>query len=296
MTMNQIYFKLLKERRESFPGTTSNNNTSTATRSSPASSRSRARTMSNGGGNNYGAIAIDTYNDAEDNTSGSGRLKPFSKERKCNDVLFALLFVSQLAFIIAQIFINGGGGDIPNTTTTTNTTKEIEEMDTIIDSIDNVIMKNDVMSSMMTSSLFKFLMVTNTFALGMGILVLGILMSFTTILVELALGFVLLLLASMTIYSYAYVNNTWMSILFGIIFVVATIYTICVQRRIPFAAANLRTALTAIRTNCGMVIMSFLWEIVAFGYIYLWMSSFIIVTTSTINTISKEDDDDDENT
>jgi len=228
--------------------------------------RSTRTGSSMSGGTNYGAIAIDY----ENNKKTGGSTLPFEKQRKWHDIPFAVLFILQLGFITTQILIHKTKhSGLMDTTTSI----EEDEDEVVVD----------------VSILWKFMGITNVVAVVLSTLSLVVMSVFSSLLVEIALFGSLTIVGSMTVYSYFYMNNHWMSILFGVIFVCATVYTICVQRRIPFAAANLRTALMAIRTNMGMVVMAYLWEIVAFGFIWLWMSSSMVVL---LNIAPNGDDDD----
>lgn len=56
-------------------------------------------------------------------------------------------------------------------------------------------------------------------------------------------------------------------------FAISCCYAKFVWSRIPFAAANLKTALTAVRANLGLIIVSFVFMAVGFGYTILWMAT-----------------------
>lgn len=56
-------------------------------------------------------------------------------------------------------------------------------------------------------------------------------------------------------------------------FAISCCYAKFVWVRIPFAAANLKTALTAVRANLGLVIVSYTFMAIGFGYTILWMTT-----------------------
>jgi hypothetical protein len=56
-------------------------------------------------------------------------------------------------------------------------------------------------------------------------------------------------------------------------FAISCCYAKFVWVRIPFAAANLKTALTAVRANLGLVIVSYIFMAIGFGYTILWMTT-----------------------
>lgn len=61
--------------------------------------------------------------------------------------------------------------------------------------------------------------------------------------------------------------------------VVTLFYTCCVWNRIPFAAANLTTAVTAVRANIGLLFHAFMSVILVFAWFILWVPTVLAVTT-----------------
>ena len=51
-------------------------------------------------------------------------------------------------------------------------------------------------------------------------------------------------------------------------------YAYAVWSRIPYAAANLRTALTAVRLNMGLVVVAYAFMVLAFGWTLLFFMGF----------------------
>jgi len=71
-------------------------------------------------------------------------------------------------------------------------------------------------------------------------------------------------------------HGFWGGALFAFsIFALACFYAWSIWDRLPFATANLLTALTAIHTNWGLFFVQFSLTIVSFGYTMLWMISLI---------------------
>ena len=69
---------------------------------------------------------------------------------------------------------------------------------------------------------------------------------------------------------------------FGILFfLLACCYACCVWRRIPFAAANLNTGLTAVKMNGGVFVTSVVITVVSFGYLVIWMVALVGVYDAT---------------
>jgi len=64
--------------------------------------------------------------------------------------------------------------------------------------------------------------------------------------------------------------------IFGAIFFLISIcYTCCVWRRIPFAAANLNTGLTAVKSNGGVILVAYSIVVLSFLYSMLWMTALV---------------------
>lgn len=60
---------------------------------------------------------------------------------------------------------------------------------------------------------------------------------------------------------------------------VTLFYTCCVWNRIPFAAANLTTAVTAVRANIGLLFHAFMSVVFVFAWFILWAPTVLAVTT-----------------
>lgn len=162
----------------------------------------------------------------------------FKKEKKCNDAIFAILFVAHLITIIVVLALYKPASD------------------------------ND----WQTGGVYKFVTLTALTALSVSAVALGVMYIFAQHLVELAL--VLSVLTSLFVAIRAcIIGQVWIAIFGFIAFFLGVCYAKMVWNRIPFAASNLRTALSAVRTNFGVLLVAFLWLAVAFGWTMLWMSS-----------------------
>jgi hypothetical protein len=104
--------------------------------------------------------------------------------------------------------------------------------------------------------------VLSTFALSW-------MMSNTETLVQMALVFSVL--SSLAVGIVGFVMGSILLGCLGLLsFAVGICYAKLVWNRIPFAAANLRTALTAVRANLGVVVLAYLMLALAFGWTILW--------------------------
>jgi hypothetical protein len=163
--------------------------------------------------------------------------------RKFNDVWAAVLFYAQL-IVIAVLFPmalqdanngnNGAGIDLGN--------------------------------------VLYFCSITATIAALLATCSLGFMMLFANSLVKIALFFQIGAMLAFAILSLIG-GFIWISVLFWLSFAVSCWYAKLVWPRIPFAAANLKTALTAVRANLGLIVVSYVFMAVGFGYTILWMTT-----------------------
>ncbi len=65
-------------------------------------------------------------------------------------------------------------------------------------------------------------------------------------------------------------------------------YACCVWRRIPFAAANLNSGLSAVKKNGGVFVTSVMITVVSFGYLVLWMVAMVGVYDATDGAAEQE--------
>lgn len=63
--------------------------------------------------------------------------------------------------------------------------------------------------------------------------------------------------------------------------VLSCCYACCVWSRIPFAAANLNSGLSAVKKNGGVFVMSVMITVMSFGYSVLWMVAWVGVYDAT---------------
>ena len=93
-------------------------------------------------------------------------------------------------------------------------------------------------------------------------------------LIQISLLFSLIFSAFIAITSFIYGNIV--GGIFGIIFLLISVcYACCVWKRIPFAAANLNTGLTAVKSNAGVILVAYGITACMFGYAMLWMVALV---------------------
>jgi len=114
--------------------------------------------------------------------------------------------------------------------------------------------------------------VTSIFSSGISTCMLTILMAIPNFLMKTALIFTIVLSGVSSLLGFYYGG-----VIFGIVGVICFAAMLCFARaawpRIPFATANLVTSITAIRQNCGLIILSLFSVITAFGWTLIWSIS-----------------------
>ena len=94
------------------------------------------------------------------------------------------------------------------------------------------------------------------------------------VLIQISLLFSLVSSALIAVASFFYGNIV--GGIFGIIFFLLSVcYACCVWRRIPFAAANLNTGLTAVKKNGGVFLVAYTITLVSFFYSMLWVVALV---------------------
>lgn len=63
--------------------------------------------------------------------------------------------------------------------------------------------------------------------------------------------------------------------IFGVIALILSCYAKAVWHRIPYAASNLKSAVTALRTNLGVAILGFAAFLITIGWICLWVPAML---------------------
>ncbi|KAL3789049.1 hypothetical protein ACHAWO_004606 [Cyclotella atomus] len=103
---------------------------------------------------------------------------------------------------------------------------------------------------------------------------LGIMSCCPKILIQFSL--LISLLLSLAVCVYAFMYNSILGGVFGaVIFLLSLCYACAVWRRIPFAAANLKTALTATRQNFVVYFVAYAFVFITFAYTFMWMTAVV---------------------
>ena len=106
-------------------------------------------------------------------------------------------------------------------------------------------------------------------AIGVSSAALGLMMKYSETLVKISLIFTVCMSGVIAVIGLMS-GDMFMGIFGLIMFAVGVCYARMVWSRIPFAAANLNTALTAVKTNMGLTVIAYAMVMLAFGWSLLW--------------------------
>jgi len=181
-------------------------------------------------------------------------------ETKCNDPFFAVLFYFTLAAIIVLAAMYGA-----NALNTETSKSEIDYSGYWITAI--------------------ILTIISFFGAGGGM---ALMMCIPQFLIKAALIFSVFLALVWAVVAFA--GGQYVIGVVGIIFFVLSVcYAYCVWSRIPFATANLVTAITAVRANLGLAVYAYLFAILAGGWTIVWSLAFLGVFDKTYDCDEKGD-------
>lgn len=181
--------------------------------------------------------ASEDYGSSSQYNGQSGELQP----KKFNDVFFSVLFYAHLMIMgfLLLTSVQGGGGNGGNG-----------------DAVD-------------ASGIIYFCSVCGVFATGLSTVTLGFMMSCATNLVKISLFFQIGCSFAMGILGLMS-GAILMAVLGFISFALSMCYAYYVWGRIPFAAANLNTALTAVKSNLGIAVVAYFFLFLGFGWSIWW--------------------------
>jgi hypothetical protein len=121
----------------------------------------------------------------------------------------------------------------------------------------------------MNSSIIFLTCVTGLTSVSLSSMALSVMMQHAKLLVE--VGLIFSVATSLVIAIFGFMTGSIMMGVLGIVsFFIGCCYTYAVWSRIPFAAANLNTALSAVRDNMGLTVVSFIFTLIAFAWSILW--------------------------
>jgi len=189
-------------------------------------------------------IPATTYGEESEPLGGFKGQKGEKQELKCNDSPFAAIFILQFFTIIVLTFTYG--------------ISAITDEDT----------KSDFEPYVKVASIigvFSFLLS------GVGLLAL---LACPALLIKLSLFFVVFMSLAWCIVSFA-VGSIIPGCLFLVFFLIGLCYIKAVWERIPFATANLETAVIAVKTNFGLVFLGYWMTFLGMVYAIFWTMAFM---------------------
>jgi Plasma-membrane choline transporter len=177
-------------------------------------------------------------------SQGGVEITQHTKQAKCQDPLFAPLFYID---IIAVVALAGGTGD---------------------EWVNNSAFAEEYMGYYYAS------IIGGIVGLIMSGVMLQVMFCIPSFLIKASLIFTVVMSALMVVFSFSTQNvlGVIMSLLF---FALTCCYAYCVWSRIPFATANLVTAMTAVKANCGITVAAYIMAALAALWSFVWAVAFM---------------------
>uniref|UniRef100_A0A7S1CX49 Choline transporter-like protein n=1 Tax=Cyclophora tenuis TaxID=216820 RepID=A0A7S1CX49_CYCTE len=179
----------------------------------------------------------------------------------CRDWFFALLFYAHLATIITLAILWG----IPSLRYPNSFSKSPGNLTATASSVANQQTTNGSFFGY-----FYLLLFLGAGSLVVSSLVLAIMTRFSQVLIQISIIFNIFASIFLMVMFASSGNNGAVLAAF-ISFAIFSCYAFAVWDRIPFAAANLTTGVTAIRTNIGVAFVPVLMSLLAWVYIFFWV-------------------------
>jgi len=196
------------------------------------------------------------YNPDQQNDA-TGDDNPFlikKQPTKCRDPVFAVLLYANVAAMIG-ISIKYGGALIATATADADA--------------DAAAAGGETTAATDYTGIINIALATAGFATVLSAATMQLLMCIPGILIKVALLFnavLVLIIAAVSLYY----GNMIGGIIGLVFFAFFLCYAKLVWKRIPFATANLKTACSAIRSNCGVTIIAYVFTALAFAWTVLW--------------------------
>jgi len=185
--------------------------------------------------------------------SGAADSSRPEKERGCRDPIFAVLLYANVAAIAGVVGAYG--------------------TDTIEDAIEGI--AGEGFEGYAYAAL-----ATGAFAIILSGVALSIMMCIPETLIKISLAFAVIMSGIFMVLSFLS-GSVVGGVIGAMVFALMICYAFAVRSRIPFATANLVTALTGVRSNCGLFPMAYISVLVAFGWSLLWTVAFVAILDRT---------------
>eukprot|EP00979_Chaetoceros_neogracilis_P015669 scaffold6349_cov232-Chaetoceros_neogracile.AAC.5 len=192
-------------------------------------------------------VQAQPYGNNSDFVSDSSPWVTKKQPRKCRDPVFAVLLYANLAAIIG-VYIKYG----QNITT-----------DETAEATDDQLEDTDYTPIVYTAAALA------GFSAVFSAILMQVLMCIPGFLIKAALFFNIGLAAVAAAAGFYY-GNLIMGIIGLVFLAIMCCYAKLVWSRIPFATANLKTGCAAVKANCGIIVMAYIFTVLAVGWSILW--------------------------
>lgn len=217
-----------------------------------------------------------SYGASTGNAAGFNQENPFLVKKqptKCRDPVFAILLYANVAAIIG-VFIKYGTNPFADTA-------DQQQQQEGQQNNGDVVVENDYTGVIYSS------IATAGFAAVLSAIMLQILMCIPGILIKVALIFNVAL-AGLAAAAGFLTGNFILGIIGSIFFALMVCYARFVWGRIPFATANLKTGCAAIRANCSVVFLSYIFTALACGWSILWSLAVAGIQDTLIECVDQQ--------
>jgi hypothetical protein len=181
--------------------------------------------------------------------------------KKCRDPLFAVLLWANVAVVVGLFIKFGMPAD--------------EEADVEDEEIAEY------------SGIVKISIGTAAAAAVLSGAMLQVLLCIPELLIKVAVLFNVAMAALVAVYGF-YIGQTIVGVI-GLIFLALMVcYAYAVWSRIPFATANLRTATTAVRANCSVSFIAYIFTALAFAWFVLWSLAMAAIQKDVLGCVEQD--------
>jgi hypothetical protein len=211
---------------------------------------------------------------------------------QCKDVLWAILFYAHLGVILfvtiryapmmsQDVAVNYSGGAYRKLSSTLRLLEE-EDDGAESNNYDGTVEGETVAFDLDMTAVLTIVALAGLAALLVSSAAVGLMMAFPKPLIKMALFFNLFLTGAVAIMSLL-AGAILPAIMIGLLFLVNLCYIRAVWSRIPFAAANLITAITAVKSNMGLTFFAYNNLFVTFFWSVWWSIAFVATTYVVAN-------------
>lgn len=225
-------------------------------------------------------VQASTYSHGQGNQQQLLNQQRQAPPKRCNDVFFAILFYAHLG-VIAWCTATYSQAMYSSIADQYNGNRRLGAFGRFLQEDDGQAQEdnNDGGFVLTMNEVLSVLLITGLVGFTISTLALGFMMRFASALIKVALIFNVVLNFVVGLAALA-AGATPLAIVCFLSFAMMVCYAYAVWNRIPFAAANMVTAITAVRTNFGLSFFAYLALLMTFGWSIWW--SLAAVSTSFV--------------